>query len=74
MMGEEFKIIDEKPFLRRQLIRNILDSEIDRANAEYFIGQINDNQEMSIMANSKVITLLSTKNWFEKLTKEFDKK
>ena len=72
-MSEEFKIIDEKPFLRRQLIRNILDSEIDRANAEYFIAQIGDNQEMSIMANNKVMTLLSTKSWFEKLTLEFDK-
>lgn len=68
----EFIPTDERPFLMRQLIRNILHSEIDKANAEYFIAQIGDNQEMSQMANRKLMTLLSVESWFDKLTKQFD--
>ena len=68
----DFIPTDERPFLMRQLIRNLLHSEIDKANAEYFIAQIGDNQEMSQMANRKLITLLSVESWFDKLTKRFD--
>lgn len=68
----DFIPTDERPFLMRQLIRNLLHSEIDKANAEYFIAQIDDNQEMSQMANKKLRTLLSVESWFDKLTKRFD--
>lgn len=65
-------MIDDTPFFMRQLIHNILNSEIDKANADYFIAQIDNNQEMSKVANDKIRVLLSTKSWFDKLTKEFD--
>jgi hypothetical protein len=68
----EFIPIDERPFFMRQLIRNLLHSEIDRANAEYFMFQHQDNIDCAKIANSKLHALLSTETWFDELTKEFD--
>jgi hypothetical protein len=72
MTNNEFIPVDERPFLMRQLIRNLLHSEIDRANAEYFMAQHQDNREASKLANTKIHALLSTESWFEELTKQFD--